>query len=63
MLPPTRNDNPRPVIAGKPIVIASERQIVERAARHCEQSEAIQCECLLRLDCFTNGNYVAAGSQ
>ncbi|MDR1469040.1 MAG: hypothetical protein LBT00_07075 [Spirochaetaceae bacterium] len=26
-------------------------------------SEAIQCECPPRLDCFANGNYVAAGSQ
>ncbi|MDR1467788.1 MAG: hypothetical protein LBT00_00695 [Spirochaetaceae bacterium] len=25
----------------------------ERTTRHCERSEAIQCEGLLRLDCFT----------
>ncbi|MDR1469417.1 MAG: Rpn family recombination-promoting nuclease/putative transposase, partial [Spirochaetaceae bacterium] len=37
MLPQVRNDDP-PVIASGP--------------RHCERSEAIQCEGLLRPDCF-----------
>ncbi|MDR1470767.1 MAG: hypothetical protein LBT00_15920 [Spirochaetaceae bacterium] len=32
-------------------------------SRHCERSAAIQREGLLRLNCFTNGNHVAAGSQ
>ncbi|MDR1469992.1 MAG: hypothetical protein LBT00_11945 [Spirochaetaceae bacterium] len=44
MLPQVRNDNPLP-------------RHCERASRHCERSEAIQCEGLLRLDCFVaSGN-------
>ncbi|MDR1467662.1 MAG: hypothetical protein LBT00_00050 [Spirochaetaceae bacterium] len=42
------NQREQPIIAASPVVIA-------RA-----QPEAIQREGLLRLDCFTNGNYVAA---
>ncbi|MDR1467711.1 MAG: hypothetical protein LBT00_00310 [Spirochaetaceae bacterium] len=29
--------------------------LIRGSPRHCERSEAIQGECLPRLDCFTNG--------
>ncbi|MDR1468152.1 MAG: hypothetical protein LBT00_02540 [Spirochaetaceae bacterium] len=38
------------------------RRHCERAPRHYERSEAIQCECLPRLDCFAANGPVAAAS-